>query len=75
MLGYYRNPVETNKVCQNGWLHTGDMGRMDEDGYLYITGRKKNIIILANGDNVSSGRIGRQAVWMSIYIGMQSIWE
>ena len=53
MLGYYRNPVETNKVCQNGWLHTGDMGRMDEDGYLYITGRKKNIIILANGDNVS----------------------
>lgn len=53
MLGYYKNEKETNKVLQDGWLHTGDLGYLDEDGYLYLTGRKKNLIILSGGENVS----------------------
>jgi len=57
MLGYYQDPEETKKVIEDGWLHTGDMGYCDEDGYYYITGRKKNVIILANGENVNPEEI------------------
>lgn len=53
MMGYYKNPEETAKTLKDGWLHTGDLGYLDEDGYLYLTGRKKNLIILANGENIS----------------------
>jgi long-chain acyl-CoA synthetase len=52
MLGYFDDKEATNKVIKNGWFYTGDLGRMDEDGYLYITGRKKDVIILKNGKNV-----------------------
>ncbi len=45
MQGYYNMPAETASVLRNGWLHTGDMGRFDEDGYLYIVERKKDLII------------------------------
>ncbi|MFQ5521943.1 MAG: long-chain fatty acid--CoA ligase, partial [Candidatus Methylomirabilia bacterium] len=45
MLGYYRMPEETAKTIKNGWLHTGDMGRLDADGYLYVVERKKDLII------------------------------
>ena len=51
--GYYGNPEETEKVLRDGWLYTGDLIRVDEDGFLYLTGRKKNVIILPNGENVS----------------------
>lgn len=46
MLGYYKNETETNNVLKNGYLYTGDIGYLDGDGYLYICGRKKNIIII-----------------------------
>ncbi len=52
MKGYYKNPRETKKVLKNGWLYTGDMAYIDEDGFIYITGRKKNVIITAGGKNV-----------------------
>ena len=53
MLGYYKNPAATQSILRDGWLHTGDIGRMDADGFFYITGRIKNLIILSNGENVS----------------------
>ncbi len=53
MLGYYKNEEETNAAIKDGWIHTGDLGYMDDAGYVYLTGRKKNLIILANGENVS----------------------
>lgn len=51
MKGYYNRPEETQKVIKDGWLHTGDLGRYDKDGYIYLVGRKKNIII-SGGYNI-----------------------
>ena len=52
MKGYYQNPDATEKAIRNGWLYTGDLGYMDEDGYLYLTGHCKDIIVPASGKNV-----------------------
>lgn len=52
MLGYYNNPEETAKVIKDGWFYTGDQGYIDDEKFIYITGRKKNVIIASNGKNV-----------------------
>ncbi|SDC03878.1 AMP-binding protein [Williamwhitmania taraxaci] len=53
MQGYYNRPEETAEVIKDGWLHTGDLGYIDKKGYLFITGRKKEIIVLSNGKNIN----------------------
>ena len=52
MLGYYENEEATKKALENGWLHTGDYGYIDEDGFVFITGRQSDIIVLRNGKNI-----------------------
>ena len=57
MQGYYHMPEETAATLEDGWLKTGDLGYVDEDGFIFLTGRKKNLIITPNGENVSPEEI------------------
>ena len=57
MKGYWRDEAATATAIRNGWLHTGDIGTIDQDGFIEITGRKKDIIVNSGGDNIAPGRV------------------
>jgi long-chain acyl-CoA synthetase len=66
--GYYKNDQATSETIEDGWLHTGDLGHVDEDGFLFITGRKKDIIITAGGKNITPANLEnglKQNRWIS----------
>jgi long-chain acyl-CoA synthetase len=66
--GYYKNDQATEETLEDRWLHTGDLGRLDEDGFLFITGRKKDIIITAGGKNITPANLEnglKQNRWIS----------
>ena len=66
MKGYYNKPQETAEaLTADGWLHTGDLGYIDEDGFLFLTGRSKELIILGNGKNISPTEIEQKLMDMS----------
>ena len=72
MQGYYKMPEETAEALVDGWLRTGDLGYVDEDGFVYLTGRRKNLIITKNGENVSpeelENRLGRSRLIQEILV-------
>jgi len=75
MQGYYNKPEETAEVIKDGWLYTGDLGNISKDGYLTITGRKKEIIVLSNGKNINPALIEAKIASMSELIAEIGIFQ
>ncbi len=75
MQGYYNRPEETAEVIKDGWLHTGDLGHFDEDGYLIITGRKKEILILSNGKNVNPVEIEQKLEGYAAFVKEVGVYQ
>lgn len=75
MQGYYNRPEETDEVIKDGWLYTGDLGYMDEENRLFITGRKKEIIVLSNGKNINPEEIENKLASMSDIISEVGVFE
>ena len=73
MMGYYNNPEATEGCMEDGWFHTGDLGHVDDDRYVFITGRKKNVIIAPNGKNVFPEEL-EEKLMRSPYIEECMVW-
>jgi len=74
MLGYYNNPEATAEVIRDGWFHTGDLGYIDEDGFIFIQGRKKAVIVTQNGKNIYPEEVEAQ-LNRSPFILESLVWE
>ena len=68
MQGYYNRPEETAEVLKDGWLYTGDQGYVDEDDFVFLTGRKKEIIVMPNGKNINPEEVEGKLLLLSSYI-------
>lgn len=75
MQGYYKRPEETAAVLKDGWLHTGDLGYLDKNSFLHITGRKKEIIVLSNGKNINPEEIEKKLAAMSPYVAEVGVYQ
>ena len=75
MKGYWNKPEETQKVIIDGWFYTGDLGRIDEEGYIYITGRKKELIVLGSGKNVFPEELEDKILQLAPYIKEVGVFE
>jgi long-chain acyl-CoA synthetase len=65
MKGYYNKEKETNEAIIDGWLHTGDLGHLDDEGFLFVTGRKKELIVLSNGKNITPEEVENKIIEVS----------
>jgi long-chain acyl-CoA synthetase len=75
MKGYYKNPVATSEVLKDGWLHTGDLGYIDSDNFLYVTGREKALLISADGEKYSPEEIEEAIVNCSELIDQAMVYN
>ncbi len=75
MQGYYNRPEETAAILKDGWLYTGDLGYLDDDNRIFITGRKKEIIVLSNGKNINPEEIENKILKMSEVITDIGVFE